>query len=125
MAKKQEGMGIEITTRVPAENVSSYIEKTKYIMDLLNTMARAEEKWTSEKETYKEHDDKRLPVDWCEDIVCYAYWAKMMTRMESGEKFRKRMLQIAGLALHGVMSYDRLTGDPGVTIDPNDYLQGG
>jgi hypothetical protein len=105
--------GIEITTRIPLDEdivFENMAEKAAYIAELLLVMNRAENKWSSEDKTYQEHDDERLPKDWCEDIVCYAYWAKMMTRMESGEKLRKRLLQIAGLALHGVMSYDRLSG---------------
>jgi len=122
--RKNAPTGLEITVQVPLESspdVGSIINKAGILTELLLVMDRAEKKWSSDKQTYEEHDDQRSPADWCEDIVCYAYWAKMMTRMESGEKFRKRMLQIAGLALHGVMSYDRLTGNPTIEIDPPDF----
>lgn len=105
--------GVEIVVKIPYDEdviLEDLIEKAPYMTELFSIMNRAENKWADGDESYQDHDDKRIPSMWCEDIAAYAYWAKLMRRMDSPEKYRKRMLQIAGLALHAVMSFDRIEG---------------
>ena len=53
-------------------------------------------------------DIRKGPVDWIEDIEGYLAWSKQMHRMNSPEKYRRRMLQVAALAVAACQSYDRL-----------------
>ena len=52
-------------------------------------------------------DESKYFADWCNDIEAYVVWARQMYRMRSPEKYRKRMLQIAALAIAACESYDR------------------
>ena len=55
-----------------------------------------------------EVDDRRkTELDWVEDIEAYTAWAKQMCRMGSPEKHRRRMMQIAALAVAACESFDR------------------
>lgn len=88
--------------------------KEVYIDELLAVMDRAEKKWSLGDLgaiSWREHDDQKGEKQWCEEIIAYSHWASMMVKMQNSEKFRKRMLQIAGLAIHSVMSHDRRMGE--------------
>ena len=93
------------------------IEYPPIFNDLLLVMERADGKWGGPK-----HDDKHTPYDWCEWVIAYATWARMMIRMDSPEKYSKRMLQAAQLAVHAVMSHRRKlkAGE----LNPTQYEQG-
>lgn len=55
-----------------------------------------------------EWDDTAKTVeDWCNDIEAYVVWARQMHRMRSPEKYRRRMKQIAALAIAACESFDR------------------
>lgn len=55
-------------------------------------------------------DARKTPEDWCLDIDAYNTWACQMHRMGSPEKYRRRMIQIAALAVAAVESFDRKEG---------------
>jgi hypothetical protein len=57
-------------------------------------------------------DDKRKrPFDWVDDILAYAVWAKQMYRMASPSKYRRRLIQVAALAVAAVEQHDRRYGN--------------
>lgn len=53
-------------------------------------------------------DARKHIVDWIQDIEAYTAWAKQMYRMGSPDKYRRRMMQIAALAVAACESFDRL-----------------
>jgi hypothetical protein len=64
---------------------------------------RQDEKWGG-----PEADDSRKDeFAWTADIQAYTTWANQMARMGSGEKYRRRMMQVAALAVAACESYDR------------------
>ena len=56
-------------------------------------------------------DDNKTSDNWCNDIIAYAQWARQMGRMGSPEKYRRRMKQIAAMAISACESFDRLKKD--------------
>lgn len=56
-------------------------------------------------------DARKTQEDWCEDIIAYATWAKQMARCCSPERYRRRMMQIATLAVAACESFDRKLGE--------------
>lgn len=52
-------------------------------------------------------DDRKTPADWCLDIEAYNTWACQMHRMGSPDKYRRRMMQVAALAVAACESFDR------------------
>lgn len=52
-------------------------------------------------------DDTKSPENWCNDIEAYVIWARHMYRMRSPDRYRRRMKQIAVLAIAACESYDR------------------
>lgn len=52
-------------------------------------------------------DARKTPEEWCNDIEAYVVWARQMHRMGSPDKYRRRMMQIAALAVAACESYDR------------------
>lgn len=54
-----------------------------------------------------EFDDRKTVFDWCQDIFAYLTWGRQMWRMGSGDKYRRRLLQVAALAVAALESYDR------------------
>ena len=53
-------------------------------------------------------DNRKTPHDWCSDIAAYVAWAHQMSRCDSPEKYRRRMMQVAALAVAACESFDRL-----------------
>ena len=53
-------------------------------------------------------DSFKTPDDWCTDIDAYVTWAKQMARMRSPEKYRRRMVQVATIAIAAIESFDRV-----------------
>ena len=66
--------------------------------------ARQDAKWGGPKVD----DTRKTAENWCNDIEAYVVWARQMHRMGSPEKYRRRMKQIAALAIAACQSYDRL-----------------
>ncbi len=64
--------------------------------------ARQDEKWGG-----PEHDAHHEPAEWAEFIAAYNGWALMMARMDSPQKYRRRLIQIAALALAAAEALDR------------------
>lgn len=77
--------------------------RMKLMFSVLAERKRQDEKWGG-----PESDDKRkTEIDWIEDIEAYTAWAKQMYRMGSPEKYRRRMMQVAALAVAACESFDR------------------
>jgi len=75
----------------------------RILTEILSERDRQREKWGGDFED----DIRKDPIDWASDIQAYATWAKQMMRMRSHEKYRKRMMQIAALAVAACESFDR------------------
>jgi len=52
-------------------------------------------------------DARKNEENWCNDIEAYVVWARQMHRMGSPDKYRRRMMQIAALAIAACESFDR------------------
>ncbi len=63
---------------------------------------RQDGKWGGAK-----HDDSNGPEHWRDMIHAYTNWSWSMFRMGSRDKWRRRMIQVAALALAWVESEDR------------------
>lgn len=63
---------------------------------------RQDGKWGGES-----NDDQWNPLDWHELIADYNGWARRMLCMGSHDKGRRRLIQIAALALAEVEAIDR------------------
>ncbi len=75
------------------------------VNEIMGERARQDEKWGG-----PEHDDLHNPEDWCNYIIDYATWAKQMAAYHSFDKYRRRMIQVAALAVAACDSFDRKTG---------------
>jgi hypothetical protein len=56
------------------------------------------------------HDDAEPPMAWVDYITRYASWAGMMALMGGAEgraKYRRRMMQVAALAVAACEAFDR------------------
>lgn len=71
--------------------------------------ARQDDKWGGAA-----HDDQHTTADFVQLIQDYAGWSRVMDGMNSPDKARRRLIQVAALALAGVESIDRKT--IGVTL---------
>lgn len=77
--------------------------------DALSDVA-AERKRQDEKWGGPEHDDRKSPNDFVQHVQDYAGWARVMAGMggtEGANKYRKRMVQVAALAVAAVEAMDR------------------
>lgn len=63
---------------------------------------RQDEKWGG-----AEHDDHHTTAEFVQLIEDYAGWARVMAGMNSPEKARNRLIQVAALAVAAVESLDR------------------
>lgn len=63
---------------------------------------RQDQKWGGPK-----HDDTHSIPEWVMFIKDYASWARQMTSMGSIGKARRRLIQVAALAVAAVESLDR------------------
>lgn len=77
--------------------------ENQVLRDVRIERLRQDQKWGG-----PDHDDKHGPDDWCRWINAYMTWAKTMAEFDSPEKYRKRMIQVAALAVAAVESHDRL-----------------
>ena len=78
-------------------------QKPRVLQDVENERYRQDKKWGG-----PDHDDEHMPSDWYQTIRAYLEWAFMMARMDNPEKYRRRMIQVAALAIAAVESHDRL-----------------
>ncbi len=72
--------------------------------------ARQDEKWGG-----TEHDDEEPMMAWTDYITRYASWAGMnalMGGIKGRANYRRRMMQVAALAVAACEAYDRLWGRP-------------
>ena len=63
---------------------------------------RQDEKWGGPL-----HDDEHNTAEFVQWIEDYAGWARMMASMKSMDKARRRLIQVAALAVAAVESLDR------------------
>jgi hypothetical protein len=54
------------------------------------------------------HDDKISPGGWCLLAQDYAGWARVMAGMDNPVKYRRRLLQVAAIAVAAIEALDRL-----------------
>ena len=74
----------------------------KAMQDLAAERLRQDLKWGG-----AEHDDKHDVADFCRYIRNYTGWAEQMADMGSEDKARRRLVQVAALAVAAVESMDR------------------
>lgn len=72
------------------------------ISDIVAERDRQDEKWGG-----AEHDDNHNTIDFCWFIKNYTGWAAQMSAMNSPDKARNRLIQVAALAVAAVESIDR------------------
>lgn len=65
---------------------------------------RQDDKWGG-----AEHDDELSPEYFVQLIQDYAGWSRVMAGMGSMQKYRRRMVQVAALAVASVEAVDRAT----------------
>jgi len=70
--------------------------------DVANERERQDEKWGGPK-----HDDDHSTHDFCRWIKNYAGWADQMADGGSYDKSRRRLIQVAALAVAAIESIDR------------------
>jgi hypothetical protein len=81
----------------------------KAITDVMAERWRQDAKWGGPG-----HDDHHTVAEWVQLIEDYAGWARVMAGMNSPEKARNRLIQVAALAVAAVEAMDR-TSVPEVT----------
>ena len=75
---------------------------TPVLNDVANERARQDIKWGGAV-----HDDEHTVAEFVQLIEDYAGWARTMTGMDSMEKARNRLIQVAALAVAAVETIDR------------------
>lgn len=63
---------------------------------------RQDEKWGG-----REHDDRHSTDEFVQWIQDYAGWARMMASMQSMDKARRRLIQVAALSVAAIQSMSR------------------
>lgn len=86
----------------PWVNAFEVIPNSKAIAGVISERRRQDEKWGG-----PEHDDQHTPNEFVQLIQDYAGWARVMAGMNSPEKARRRLIQVAALAVAAVECYDR------------------
>lgn len=71
------------------------------LLEVQAERSRQNEKWGTAQ------DDKNNPLDWHEVIADYNGWARRMLCMGSIDKGRRRLIQVAAIAVAAVESFDR------------------
>ena len=80
-------------------------------LDALLDEVRQERVRQDGKHGGESHDDKNSPHDWERKIARYNGWAAEMFDQGSPDKYRRRMINIAAMALAAVESHDRKLSD--------------
>ena len=79
-------------------------EQTETVLDeVRHERERQDGKWGGPAND----DAHKQPTDWVLDIEAYVTWACQMHRMGDQGKYRRRMMQVAALAVAACESYDR------------------
>lgn len=73
------------------------------IGEVMAERSRQDEKWGGPQVD----DARKTELDWIEDLWAYLTWARQMHRMGSQVKYRRRMMQVAALAVAACESHDR------------------
>lgn len=73
--------------------------------DIAKERARQDQKWGGAS-----HDDEHTTAEFVQLIEDYAGWARTMAGMNSTDKARNRLVQVAALAVAAVESIDRKHG---------------
>jgi hypothetical protein len=94
--------GNELVDMVYEMDEETHKPVSNALIDVQKERDRQDEKWGG-----SDHDDTHCVNDWVEFICTYAQWAKMMWRLDSPDKFRRRMIQVAALAVASCESFDR------------------
>jgi hypothetical protein len=84
---------------MPSANDLPYIPPV--LLEVQMERNRQDGKWGAES------DDRYNPLDWHEIIADYNGWARRMLCMGSIDKGRRRLIQIAALAVAQVEALDR------------------
>lgn len=73
-----------------------------------------QERWRQDRKWGgAEHDDGLSVDEWHNTIADYNGWARRMAKMGSTDKARRRLIQVAALAIAAVESIDRSTMEGG------------
>lgn len=72
------------------------------LFEVLEERGRQIEKWRGWK-----HDDTHCEVEWRDMLGAYVNWAWMMWYSRSLDKARRRLIQVAALAVAAVQAIDR------------------
>lgn len=75
------------------------------IDDVAAERARQDAKWGGPA-----HDDQHSTAEFVQLIIDYAGWSRVMYGMNSQDRTRRRLIQVAALAVAAVESIDRKTG---------------
>jgi hypothetical protein len=85
------------------ESLIAQSSLTGVLAEVVAERARQDGKWGGAQI----EDVRKTATDWCLDIESYNTWARQMHRMGSPDKYRRRMMQIAALAVAACESFDR------------------
>lgn len=77
-------------------------ESKNVISEIFTERKRQDQKWGGAS-----HDDNHSTFEFVQWIKAYADWARMMFSMKSYNKTRKRLIQVAALAVAAIESLDR------------------
>jgi hypothetical protein len=86
------------------------------MLDVAAERGRQDAKWGGPA-----HDDTHAPELWIQLICDYAGWARVMAGMGNRERYRRRMVQVAALAVSAIEVLDRLP--PDALYPPCDLLK--
>jgi len=67
--------------------------------------SRQDEKWGG-----IDHDKQHTPDEWVQLAQDYLSWARVMAGMDSPDKYRRRMVQVASLAIAAIEAHDHHHG---------------
>lgn len=80
-----------------------FVVQQKAMMDVVSERAKQDAKWGPE------HDDQRPTYEFVELIRDYAVCARIAAGSANTKKARKRLIQVAALAIAAVETIDRKT----------------
>lgn len=95
---------VEENHQLRAQNSQGTNDRIRNVLDEIAAERRRQDsKWGG-----PDNDDTYTPGIWVQLIQDYAGWSRVMAGMDSPLKYRKRMMQVAALAVAAVESHDRL-----------------
>lgn len=78
------------------------LQQSNVLDEVKQERERQDKKWGG-----KTHDDQHTTSEFVQLIEDYAGWARVMAGMDSSDKSRRRLIQVAALAVAAVESIDR------------------